>query len=81
MAGLAVAAGLESFEDARFFKDAIDFAASSRHQQRKMPFPHEQNQVFQSHDAGGVQVTGVFQTQDDHLQLGIGDGALDLRPK
>ena len=42
-------------------------------------FPHEKDQVLQRHHARRVEMAGVFQTQDDHLDRRVRDGPLDLR--
>ncbi len=78
-AGPAVAAVLQGDEDAGFLQHPVDLAGRAGNDQMQALFPHEEDQVLQRHHAGGVEMAGVLQAQDDHLDRRIGDGALDLR--
>jgi len=40
--------------------------------------PDKTDQFAERHDAGGIEVACVFESQDDDLEVGVGDEALDL---
>ncbi len=78
LALLAVGALLQGFEDAGAFQDFINVFGRAGDEEVKAVAPHEAGEILQRYDAGGVEVAGVLEAQDDDLDCGIRDDALDL---
>lgn len=74
----AVAALLESLEDSGFFEDFVDVAAGARDENVTVLVADKFDEVFEGDDAGGVEVSGIFESQDDNLEVLIERNALDL---
>lgn len=69
---------LEGFEDAGPFQDFVDIFCGAGDEEVAVLAAQGFGQILESHDAGGIEVAGIFQSEDDDFDVRVQSGALDL---